>query len=137
MEKRKRSVSPTQWHCLSLLGLKEGSGYTVSPSQKYKLLGDRKLPKDALQEASSSSDRSLSWRVFTWFLYCATTLSHVCARLHTCAHTVLETILKSRRRDHLGSWFATNTYHPARWKVHQSIQKVRTGCLAERHHQLG
>lgn len=86
MEKRQRSRSPTQWHCPSLLRLKEGAGCTVSPSHKSKLLGSRwqKAIEDALPEGSSSSNRTLLGRVFSLSLYFVTPCSHVCA--HACTH---------------------------------------------------
>lgn len=37
----RKQQSPTQWHCPSLLGLKEGSGCTVNPFRKSELLGSR------------------------------------------------------------------------------------------------
>lgn len=106
------------------------------PSLNYWAPGGRTLSEDALQEASSNSDRTLLWRVFSWPLYFATPFSHVCTHLHTCAPTVLESVLKSRRRSScLMVYYKHVSPSAIESHVRQRLQKVRTGCSGERRHQ--
>lgn len=118
MRKGKQSKAKERGIAPSLPGLNGGSGCTWTQSLKSHLLGSRwqNAVADAVQEASSNSERTLFWRAFIWVLYFAHLSSRVCACLHTCAHRVMEIILKGRR-DHHGLWFTTNVYHPARWKA--------------------
>lgn len=89
-EKRQGAGMTTQWPCPSLLGLKGGSGCTcvpVTPEWSTGLpVASGTVDAGALQGAPSNSQRTLLWRVLTWFLYFANPF-HMCVHACTRAHT--------------------------------------------------